>query len=131
MPTEKKCFGKKANQRESFEKFKVEKVKSLIGCSGAFDTIADIIDAVNPGKKQRITQSILMNDFWAVYEMLIKLTREKRLAIKGMDMVRVDLIVPAMILIGQFIREIGITEITQTDFALREGVLFEEMEKDN
>lgn len=113
--------------KNAFEKFKSEDVKTLIGCSGAFDTIADIIDSVNPGEKQRVTQSILLNNFWAVYETLIKSTREERLAIKGMDRVRLDLIVPAMILIGQFIQEAGIAEITQTDFALREGVLFEEM----
>ena len=46
---------------------------------------------------------------------------------KGMDMVRVDLIVPAVILIEQLISGIGINVITQTDFALREGVIFELM----
>jgi exopolyphosphatase/guanosine-5'-triphosphate,3'-diphosphate pyrophosphatase len=46
---------------------------------------------------------------------------------KGMDMVRVDLIVPAVIFIEQLISETGITQIIQTDFALREGVLFEMM----
>lgn len=115
----------------SFQKLKAENVKTLLGCSGAFDTIADIIDSVNPGEKQRKTQAISLSDFWAVYETLIKSTREKRLEMKGMDMVRVDLIVPAMILIGQLVREVGIAEITQTDYALREGVLFDVLEKMN
>jgi exopolyphosphatase/guanosine-5'-triphosphate,3'-diphosphate pyrophosphatase len=44
---------------------------------------------------------------------------------KGMDQVRVDLIVPAVILIDQLIAETGIQKIIQTDYALREGVLFE------
>jgi exopolyphosphatase/guanosine-5'-triphosphate,3'-diphosphate pyrophosphatase len=44
---------------------------------------------------------------------------------KGMDYVRVDLIVPAVVLIQKLISEIGIKQIIQTDFALREGVLFE------
>ena len=44
-----------------------------------------------------------------------------------MDFVRVDLIVPAVIFIEQLIAEIGIATIIQTDFALREGVLFDEM----
>jgi exopolyphosphatase/guanosine-5'-triphosphate,3'-diphosphate pyrophosphatase len=48
---------------------------------------------------------------------------------KGMDQVRVDLIVPAVILIERLISEIGIQKIIQTDFALREGVLFEMMQK--
>jgi exopolyphosphatase/guanosine-5'-triphosphate,3'-diphosphate pyrophosphatase len=102
-----------------------------VGCSGAFDTIADIIDAVNPGEKLRTTQEILISDFNDVYKALIKSTREQRLIMKGMDMVRVDLIVPAVIFIEQLISEIGIIQITQTDFALREGVLFEMMNSKN
>lgn len=106
----------------------MQNVKTLIGCSGAFDTIADVIDHVNPGEKQRRRQEITMKDFFAVYRTLIESTREQRLNMKGMDMVRVDLIVPAMVFIGQLIEETGITQIIQTDFALREGVLYELME---
>jgi exopolyphosphatase / guanosine-5'-triphosphate,3'-diphosphate pyrophosphatase len=65
--------------------------------------------------------------FAQVYEKLIKSTREQRLLMKGMDMVRVDLIVPAVVLIEHLISKIGISQIIQTDFALREGVLYEMM----
>jgi exopolyphosphatase / guanosine-5'-triphosphate,3'-diphosphate pyrophosphatase len=113
--------------KNAFEKCKTENVKNMVGCSGAFDTIADIIDSVNPGEKMRTTQEILISEFYNVYQKLIKSTREQRLLMKGMDMVRVDLIVPAVILIEQLISEIGINKIIQTDFALREGVLSEMM----
>lgn len=115
--------------KNAFEKCKTENAKTLVGCSGAFDTIADIIDSVNPGEKLRTTQEILISEFYNVYHTLINSTREKRLLMKGMDMVRVDLIVPAVIFIEQLISEIGITQIIQTDFALREGVLFEMMNR--
>ena len=104
-------------------------VRTLIGCSGAFDTIADMIDEVDPGEKQRKTQEISLADFNIVHQRLIHSSREERLQIKGMDFVRVDLIVPAVILIETLISAIGIKKIVQTDFALREGVLFELMEK--
>jgi exopolyphosphatase / guanosine-5'-triphosphate,3'-diphosphate pyrophosphatase len=115
--------------QSAIEKCKAEKIKTLIGCSGAFDTMADIIDNVNPGEKQRITQEISVDDFYRVYEQLVKSTRHERLAMKGMDLVRIDLIVPAVILIRQLIKETGIQKILQTDFALREGVLYEFMNK--
>ena len=86
-----------------------------------------MIDSVNPGEKLRTTQEILISDFYTVYQNLIKSTRQQRLLMKGMDMVRVDLIVPTVIFIEQLISEIGINQIIQTDFALREGVLFEMM----
>ena len=113
--------------KNAFEKCKTENIKTLVGCSGAFDTIADITDLVNPGEKLRITQNISISEFYAIYHRLIKSTRAERLAMKGMDYVRVDLIVPAVILIEQLISETGITQIIQTDFSLREGVLFEMM----
>lgn len=108
---------------------KKEAVRMLVGCSGAFDTIVDIIDEVDPGTKQRTTQEIAIDDFYCVYEALLKSTREERLQMKGLDYVRVDLIVPAVILIETLVREIGINKIVQTDFALREGVVFELMAK--
>ena len=100
-------------------------VATLIGCSGAFDTIADMIDEVNPGEKQRVTKIVSLEEFYAVYKKLLQSTRDERLQMKGMDYVRVDLIVPAVILIETLISSIGIKQIVQTDFALREGVLYE------
>lgn len=120
-------FSKEHNH--GFQECAKLQVKTLIGCSGAFDTIADIIDNVNPGEKQRITQKISLTDFYSVYNRLLKSTRNERIKMKGMDMVRVDLIVPAVIFIELLISKTGITNIIQTDFALREGVLFEIIEK--
>ncbi len=112
----------------AFSNCKEQNVQTLVGCSGAFDTIADLIDEVLPGEKQRTTQEIALADFYKVFEMLVKSTREERLQMIGMDNVRVDLIVPAMILIESLVTQIGIQKIVQTDFALREGVLSEIME---
>ena len=109
----------------TFQHCMTHKVKTLIGCSGAFDTLADMIDQVNPGEKQRTTQEISLADFHLIFEKLTRSTRKQRLTMKGMDQVRVDLIVPAVILIDQLIAETGIQKIIQTDYALREGVLFE------
>lgn len=116
-------FGKE--HLAAIQKSKTRKVKTLIGCSGAFDTMADILDGVDPGEKQRITQNISLSQFQGVCGRLLNSTRKERLAIKGMDEVRVDLIVPAVILIDLLVKEIGIEKIIQTDFALREGALAE------
>lgn len=109
----------------AFDMCEKQKVRKLVGCSGAFDTIADIIDEVNPGEKARKVQKISVKEFRQIYEKLIQSTRDERIKMKGMDMVRVDLIVPAVILIELLVSKTGINQIVQTDFALREGVLFE------
>lgn len=116
-----------ARHATAIEKFREKKANTLVGCSGAFDTIADIIDEVNPGEKQRRKQEIPLARFNMVYESLVNSTRGERAQMKGMDMVRVDLIVPAVIFIKQLIAQTGISEIIQTDYALAEGVLFELM----
>ncbi|MBN1821351.1 MAG: hypothetical protein JXR31_15020 [Prolixibacteraceae bacterium] len=100
-------------------------VRTLIGCSGAFDTIADLIDKVDPGSKKRVRQEIRLNDFFKIYKILINSTRKERKEMKGMDNVRIDLIVPAVILINQVITALDINTVFQTDYALREGVMAE------
>lgn len=120
----------KEEHKRAIVNCKGKRVKTLVGCSGAFDTIADIIDEVNPGEKQRITQQICLSDFYKVYEVLLKSTSEQRLNMKGMDNVRVDLIVPAVILIETLISAMDIERIVQTDFALREGLLYEFLEQE-
>ena len=116
---------------DAFLKIKEWKIETLIGCSGVFDTIADIIDEVNPGEKTRKTQIIRLADFYTVFDRLLFSTNAERLQMKGMDLVRIDLIVPAVILIEYLISETEICEIIQTDFALREGILFELLNKEN
>ena len=109
----------------SFTKCKQEGINTLIGCSGSFDTIADILDQVNPGEKLRKYQDIPLEDFYKVYNMLIQSNRKQRLNMKGMDSVRVDLIVPAVLFIDLLIKQVGILHLVQTGYALREGVAFE------
>lgn len=113
------------NHQQTFYKCHGHGVKRLIGCSGAFDTIADMIDKVDPATKKRVRQLITLKDFNKVYQHLIFSTRSQRLEMKGMDRVRVDLIVPAVIFINQIVTRLGIESVYQTDYSLREGVLYD------
>lgn len=100
-------------------------IAQLIGCSGAFDTVADLIDQTAPGTKTRISQEIKLQDFKRIYTKLIKSSTSERMAMKGMEPIRVEMIVPAVIFIKLIIDHFNIQKIIQTDFALREGVLYE------
>ncbi len=96
----------------------------LIGCSGAFDTLADLIDQTEPGSKTRIQQSISMFDFERVCEKVINSTKKQREQMTGMEPLRIEMIVPAFIFIRLVAQKLKIKKIIQTDFALREGVLY-------
>lgn len=97
----------------------------LIGCSGAFDTLADLIDQTDSGTKTRIRQEVAINDFYIIYEKLIASTTAGRMKMKGMESIRIEMIVPSVIFIKMVIERLKIQKIYQTDFALREGVLYE------
>ena len=113
------------NHQESIYHSQRHGIKTLIGCAGAFDTVADLIDKTDPMTKKRVKQNIPVKAFQRVYEQLIRSTKAQRLGMKGMDKVRADLIVPAVILINQIVTRVGITQIYQTDYALREGMLYD------
>lgn len=100
-------------------------ISQLIGCSGAFDTIADLIDQTDPGTKTRIQQEITLHDLERIYQCLIKSTAAERTKMKGMESIRIEMIVPSVLFIRLIIEKLKINRLFQTDFALREGVLFE------
>lgn len=102
-------------------------ISMLIGCSGAFDTVADLIDQTDPGTKTRIRQELPLSDFKRVYDQLIASTTAQRMKMKGMEPIRLEMIVPAVIFIELIIDRLNIPHIVQTDFALREGVLYEQI----
>ncbi|RKD91377.1 Ppx/GppA phosphatase family protein [Mangrovibacterium diazotrophicum] len=108
-----------------WNQFNGKRATQLIGCSGAFDTLADLIDDTAPGTKARITQDISLNEFNLIADMIIRSTKSEREKLKAMEPLRVEMIVPAFILIRLVLRKLNISKITQTDFALREGVLKE------
>lgn len=108
-----------------WEETKDKSFEQLIGCSGAFDTLADLIDHTTSGSKIRIQQSISMNDFNRVCNELIHSTKKQREQMIGMEPLRVEMIVPAFIFIRLVAQKLKINNIIQTDNALREGILYE------
>ena len=100
-------------------------VKTLIGCSGAFNTLADVIDQIYPDENFRTAKLIKLQEFEKVFNQIVPSTHDERKIMRGMDHLRTDLIVPAMILSRIFLKKTSIEKIIQTGYALREGVLYE------
>jgi exopolyphosphatase/guanosine-5'-triphosphate,3'-diphosphate pyrophosphatase len=100
-------------------------ITSLIGCSGAFDTLADLIDQTDPGTKIRMKQELKISDFERIYQLLIKSTIAERTKMKGLESIRIEMIVPSVLFIKLVIDRLNIQKIYQTDYALREGFFYE------
>lgn len=110
-----------------WKRLKEVPITTMVGCSGAFNTLTDLIDQTKAGTKARIQQEITMPDFNRTCEMLLASTTEQRMAMTGMEPLRVEMIVPAMLFIKLIVERLPIQKIYYTDFALMEGVLSERM----
>ncbi|MFV0521519.1 MAG: phosphatase [Mangrovibacterium sp.] len=110
------------NMQELWEQGKTHEISTLIGCSGTFDTLVDTIDGVKPNCKFRKAQHISQIDFNRICSQLVNSTLLERLGMDTMEQMRVEMIVPAMLLIQLVMRKFSIQNIIQTDYSLKEGV---------
>ena len=109
-----------------FETVGKEKPRMLIGASGSFDTFYAIIRHrsgmvadVGHGRE------IALSEFRKIHQLLVRSTIAERKVMPGMEPVRVEMVVPAVIFVSFVIRECNIKQLVQSEFALKEGVISE------
>ncbi len=121
----------KAEMADLFEALDIHSVKTLIGSSGSFDTIKQVLVANTPELNGFPTThfEIKLKDFFKLHQLFLASSLEEREQMPGMDPVRVELIVIASIFINYLIKEAGFSKLFQSSFALKEGALFEFIEK--
>ncbi len=106
--------------------------KNLIGSSGVFDSIVEMIDAnIRAVKKSNSACEISINDFYTIYNQLIPLSYEERLKFKGLIPMRADMIVVSLVLIDYVLKKYSIEKIKISFYSLKEGVVIEEINKVN
>ena len=92
----------------------------LVGCSGAFDTLMDILEAKIPDATIRKSSVFPLEDFHRIYRQLISVDRETRSLIPGVDKNRVEMIIIATIFINFILCKLEIRELIHTHFSLKE-----------
>ena len=107
------------------EMYDLHRPAILVGCSGAFDTLMDILEAKEPDATFRETTTFPLHEFYRIHRMLISVDRESRCLIPGVDKNRVEMIIIATIFINFILRELNIRQLIHTHFSLKEGVMFE------
>ncbi|MCW3072569.1 MAG: hypothetical protein JWO44_2459 [Bacteroidetes bacterium] len=101
-------------------------VTELIGSSGSFDSLAEMIahrfytPDILDGKTEF---TFKLADCAAVYDVLLKSTREERLHMKGLVEMRVDMIVVSSIIVHFILTSFGIEKMRLSTYALKEGVI--------
>lgn len=95
-------------------------VKTLIGASGAFDTIEEMT------AHQRIDHLhtiVPVSEFYRLHEYMGQTSTEERRSMEKLPEERAEMIIVAMLLLDFVIQTAGIEQITVCTYALKEGVL--------
>lgn len=98
----------------------------LIGSSGSFDTLNDMLYWKNTGNfapTDIIGFDYPISEFWKAFEQLVFANHEERMNIGGMIPLRVDMIVVAVCLIKFVLQTYSINEIKISNYALKEGAI--------
>ena len=97
--------------------------KILIGSSGSFDTIRELMFPEDDGSVPAMELSLdLYND---LHCKLLSSTREGRIAMPSMPSIRVDYIVLGSMIVDYVIRRFGIEWMLQSSYSLKEGYAME------
>lgn len=95
----------------------------LIGCSGSFDTLRELIYPDDDFSVPSLTMD--RDKMFSLHQTLLRSIREERAAMKGMSPIRVDYIVIGSILVNLVISELNPQEICQSSYSLKEGCMAE------
>ncbi|MDQ3047553.1 MAG: Ppx/GppA family phosphatase [Bacteroidota bacterium] len=114
--------------RPLYDAVKKYPVTELIGSSGSFDSLAEMIahKFYTPDILSDNTEySFHMPDCAEMYALLIRSTKEDRLKMKGLVAMRVDMIVISSILVHFIITRFDIHKMRLSTYSLKEGVLYD------
>ena len=95
----------------------------IIGCSGSFDTLRELIYTQDDGTLP--AHELELKRLAQLHEKLLKSLRDERAAMKGMSPIRVDYIVTGSVLINFIVNRTGIKELYQSSYSLKEGYMAE------
>lgn len=117
-----------------FEEFRKHRITTLIGASGSFETFTSMIREEDPGagtERASLFEAaeIDLTDFENLYQRLINSTLKERKQMKGLEAHRLETIVPASLLVKFLMGKLKLRRIVQSNFALKEGILFEMIHK--
>lgn len=113
-----------------FDEFKKHKITTLVGASGSFETIAAMIRAEDPNFESETgtmpeSFDIDLTDFENLYQKLVNSTLKERKQMKGLESMRLEMIVVATLIVKFILQKLKLQRLIQSNFALKEGVVYE------
>ena len=110
---------------EVISQAKKYKVTTLVGSSGAFTSMANIILCKKNQEdilKTSTAYDFSLEDFTAIHNLLIQTTLKERLEIEGLIKERAPMMVVGSILVDYVLNEVGVQYFRLSRYSLKEGV---------
>ena len=112
------------------EQVNIHEVKILLGASGSFETFVSIIHSESIRDETRSSlypksTAITHEEFNRLYEKLIRSTIAERTRMKGLEPMRIEMIVLACLFVKFILDSLRLEEIYQSNFALKEGAIYQ------
>lgn len=112
------------------EEIRKHKISTLIGASGTFETLTAMIREDDSHCESETGVSpeavvIDLTDFENLYQKLINSTLKERKQMKGLESMRLEMIVVATLIVKFVLQKFKLTRLIQSNFALKEGAVFE------
>jgi exopolyphosphatase / guanosine-5'-triphosphate,3'-diphosphate pyrophosphatase len=110
-----------------FEQVKDANITTLIGASGSFESFLAMIKKLDNFVSQTaiVPESVPIgiDEFEKLYDLLICSTEAQRRNMKGLELMRIEMIVLACHFVKFILRSTNIRQIIQSNFALKEGAI--------
>ncbi len=106
----------------------LHKPLELIGSSGAFDSVVEMIHGELNGEafvKDKTEYAVSIKDFFKLADKVIPSTIEERRQMKGLVEMRVDMMVISCLLITYVLQTYNIKQLRVSTYSLKEGALSE------
>ncbi|MBC7384456.1 MAG: phosphatase [Bacteroidia bacterium] len=103
-------------------------VRKLVGTAGSFETLVDVVlkdFQTVPVSLSKNAHSIPINLFDLFYALMMESKIEQRSKLRGLIDFRIDMIVVSTLLMHYCVEQYEIEEIIVSNYALKEGILFE------
>lgn len=116
---------------ELFEEVNKLKPEIFVGASGSFDSFVAMLSKNGELTHQQgdVFHEISMEVYQRLHQKLISSTKQERDMMEGLEAVRRDMIVLATVFVNFVLRETSLKTIYQSAYSLKEGAVFEMMQR--
>jgi exopolyphosphatase/guanosine-5'-triphosphate,3'-diphosphate pyrophosphatase len=121
------------NLLDLFDHLVKYQINTLVGASGSFETFVTIIKQLDVNETECVlkdnSNEISIQDFLLLHERLIASTLNERRNMKGLEPMRIEMIVLASLFVNFILENHSFQRIIQSNYALKEGAVYEHIKE--